>query len=94
TEILPPSIFHIPADLEPDKELTDWLKEQGADTDTIEKFVTEDYTLNDILNDVTKEDLRYLRLRGGVLCRIWRAIQKHRVREQRRQQRGSDNMEA
>ncbi|KAG7487358.1 hypothetical protein MATL_G00022380 [Megalops atlanticus] len=91
SEIVPPSIFHIPADLEPDKELTDWLKEQGADADSIEKFVMEDYTLNDVLNDVTKEDLRYLRLRGGVLCRIWRAIQKHRGREQRRQQRGGDN---
>ncbi|XP_036376653.1 LOW QUALITY PROTEIN: mitogen-activated protein kinase kinase kinase 15 [Megalops cyprinoides] len=93
SEIVPPSIFHIPADREPDKELTDWLKEQGADADTIEKFVMEDYTLNDVLNDVTKEDLRYLRLRGGVLCRIWRAIQKHRGREQRRQQRGGDNAE-
>lgn len=33
----PPSIFHIPADHEPDKQLTDWLKEQGADADTIDK---------------------------------------------------------
>ncbi|KAJ8387162.1 hypothetical protein AAFF_G00159740 [Aldrovandia affinis] len=93
TEIIPPSIFHIPADLKPDKELTDWLKEQGADADTIEKFVMEDYTLNDILNDITKEDLRYLRLRGGVLCRIWRAIQKHQAREKRKQPRDGDNME-
>ncbi|XP_048865952.1 mitogen-activated protein kinase kinase kinase 15 isoform X4 [Brienomyrus brachyistius] len=62
-DIHPPSIFHIPADAEPDKELTDWLKELGVDADTIEKFVMEDYTLNDILNDITKEDLRFLRLR-------------------------------
>ncbi|KAG5850377.1 mitogen-activated protein kinase kinase kinase 15 isoform X2 [Anguilla rostrata] len=93
TEMIPPSIFHIPADVEPDKELTDWLKEQGADSDTMEKFVMEGYTLNDVLNDVTKEDLRYLRLRGGTLCRIWRAIQKHRAQEQRRQQRSGENME-
>ncbi|XP_061094243.1 mitogen-activated protein kinase kinase kinase 15 isoform X1 [Conger conger] len=93
TEMIPPAIFHIPADMEPDKELADWLKEQGADSDTIEKFVMEDYTLNDILNDVTKEDLRYLRLRGGTLCRIWRAIQKHRGREQRRQQKSGEKME-
>lgn len=37
TDISPPSIFHIPADHEPDKQLTDWLKEQGADADTIDK---------------------------------------------------------
>lgn len=37
TDISPPSIFHIPADHEPDKQLTDWLKEQGADADTVDK---------------------------------------------------------
>lgn len=37
TDISPPSIFHIPADHEPDKELTDWLKENGANADTIDK---------------------------------------------------------
>uniref|UniRef100_A0A672Q9L1 mitogen-activated protein kinase kinase kinase n=1 Tax=Sinocyclocheilus grahami TaxID=75366 RepID=A0A672Q9L1_SINGR len=71
-----PSIFHIAAHPKPDKKLTDWLKEQGADSDTIDKFVEEDFTLNDILCDVTKEDLRCLR--GGALCRIWKAIQRHR----------------
>uniref|UniRef100_A0A7N6F9C5 mitogen-activated protein kinase kinase kinase n=1 Tax=Anabas testudineus TaxID=64144 RepID=A0A7N6F9C5_ANATE len=81
TDISLPSIFPIPADHEPDKQLIDWLKEQGADADTIEKFVLEEYTLTDILKDVTKDDLRCLRLRGGVLCRIWRAIQRHRERE-------------
>ncbi|KTG35210.1 hypothetical protein cypCar_00021200 [Cyprinus carpio] len=58
-----PSIFHIVAHPEPDKKLTDWLKEQGADSETIDKFVEEDFTLNDVLCDVTKEDLRCLRLR-------------------------------
>uniref|UniRef100_A0A3Q2EAM5 Mitogen-activated protein kinase kinase kinase 15 n=1 Tax=Cyprinodon variegatus TaxID=28743 RepID=A0A3Q2EAM5_CYPVA len=80
-DISPPSILHVSADHEPDKLLTDWLKEQGADPDTIEKFVMEEYTLTDILSDVSKDDLRSLRLRGGVLCRIWRAIQRHRERE-------------
>ncbi|XP_075996543.1 mitogen-activated protein kinase kinase kinase 15 isoform X5 [Genypterus blacodes] len=83
-DISPPSIFHVPADHEPDKQLTDWLKEQGADPDTIDKFVLEEYTLNDLLNDITKDDLRCLRLRGGVLCRMWRAIQRHRERERLR----------
>ncbi|XP_066555150.1 mitogen-activated protein kinase kinase kinase 15 isoform X1 [Amia ocellicauda] len=73
TDIPTPSIFHIPADLEADKELSAWLKEHGADADTIERFVVEDYTLNDVLNDVTKDDLRYLRLRGAVLSNMTRA---------------------
>ncbi|KAM9827738.1 mitogen-activated protein kinase kinase kinase 15 [Neosynchiropus ocellatus] len=83
-EMSPPSIFHIPADHQSDKQLTDWLKEQGADPDTVDKFVLEEFTLTDVLNDVTKDDLRCLRLRGGVLCRIWRAIQRHRERERLR----------
>ncbi|XP_066522845.1 mitogen-activated protein kinase kinase kinase 15 isoform X1 [Hoplias malabaricus] len=79
-----PSIFHIPSEPQADKEMTDWLKEQGADSETIDKFIMEEYSLNDILNDVTKEDLRYLKLRGGILCRIWRAIQRYRSRDQKR----------
>ncbi|KAJ3611086.1 hypothetical protein NHX12_021102 [Muraenolepis orangiensis] len=84
TDLPPPSIFHTPSDHEPDKQLTDWLKDQGADPDTVDKFVMEDYTLNNILSDVTRDDLRSLRLRGGVLCRVWRAIQRHRERERTR----------
>ncbi|XP_015741761.1 mitogen-activated protein kinase kinase kinase 15 isoform X1 [Coturnix japonica] len=61
-----------------DPELTNWLKEQGADLDTIRRFAEEDYTLSTVLNDITKDDLRCLQLRGGVLCRIWNAILIHR----------------
>ncbi|TNN45025.1 Mitogen-activated protein kinase kinase kinase 15 [Liparis tanakae] len=90
-DILPPSIFKIPADHEPDKQLTDWLKEQGADADTVDKFVLEEYTLTDVLAEVTKDDLQCLRLRGGVLCRIWRAIQRHRERERLRPDERSED---
>uniref|UniRef100_A0A3P8UJG9 mitogen-activated protein kinase kinase kinase n=1 Tax=Cynoglossus semilaevis TaxID=244447 RepID=A0A3P8UJG9_CYNSE len=62
-DISPPSIVHIPADHEPDQQLVDWLKEQGADPDTVDKFVLEEYTLIDVLCDITKEDLRFLRIR-------------------------------
>ncbi|XP_004690137.2 PREDICTED: mitogen-activated protein kinase kinase kinase 15 [Condylura cristata] len=65
-----------------DKELVDWLQLQGADANTIEKIVGEGYTLSDILNDITKEDLRYLNLRGGHLCRLWTAVSQHRRRAQ------------
>ncbi|XP_057574451.1 mitogen-activated protein kinase kinase kinase 15 [Hippopotamus amphibius kiboko] len=66
-----------------DKELVDWLQLQGADTKTIEKILEEGYTLSDILNDITKEDLRYLRLRGGLLCRLWTAVSQYRRQAQR-----------
>ncbi|XP_060231073.1 mitogen-activated protein kinase kinase kinase 15 [Meriones unguiculatus] len=52
-----------PDGLGTDRELIDWLQLQGVDANTIEKIVEEDYTLSDILNDITKEDLRSLRLR-------------------------------
>ncbi|KAL1006534.1 hypothetical protein UPYG_G00073530 [Umbra pygmaea] len=81
TDVPSPSIFHVPADRESHKQLVEWLKEQGADLESIDKFLLEEYTLSDVLNDVTKDDLRHLHLRGGVLCRIWRGIQRHRERE-------------
>ncbi|XP_026569965.1 mitogen-activated protein kinase kinase kinase 15 isoform X2 [Pseudonaja textilis] len=61
-----------------DEELIQWLKQQRADSDAIDRFVQEDYTLSDVLNSITKEDLQLLRLRGGLVCRIWNAILKHR----------------
>ncbi|XP_073686682.1 mitogen-activated protein kinase kinase kinase 15 [Garra rufa] len=88
-----PSIFQISTHPDPDKKLTDWLKEQGADSETIDKFVEEDFTLNDVLCDVTKEDLHCLRLRGGVLCRIWKAIQRHRNKGLRKVKNDEGNSE-
>ncbi|XP_007437725.1 mitogen-activated protein kinase kinase kinase 15 [Python bivittatus] len=61
-----------------DEELIKWLKQQRADSDAIDRFVQEDYTLSDVLNSITKDDLQLLRLRGGLVCRIWNAILKHR----------------
>ncbi|XP_015210076.1 mitogen-activated protein kinase kinase kinase 5 isoform X2 [Lepisosteus oculatus] len=57
-----------------DPELSQWLKEHGADDDAVERFLAEDYTLTDILHDVTRDDLKILRLRGGMLCKLWKAI--------------------
>lgn len=90
--------------VEPDAILT------GPDLPAVFQFVLEDYSLSDILDDISKDDLRCLRLRcrpppppppgttlnpavlnhictpslpfrGGVLCRVWRAIQRHRERQ-------------
>ncbi|XP_033860386.2 mitogen-activated protein kinase kinase kinase 5-like [Acipenser ruthenus] len=61
-----------------DPELTNWLKEHDADHDTIERLLAEDYTLTDILHYVTRDDLKGLRLRGGMLCKVWKAIMEFR----------------
>ncbi|XP_029785481.1 mitogen-activated protein kinase kinase kinase 15, partial [Suricata suricatta] len=66
------------------EELIEWLQQKGADASTIEKIVEEGYTLSDILHDLTKEDLRHLRLRGGLLCKLWTAVSQYR-----REARGS-----
>uniref|UniRef100_A0A8B9IS82 mitogen-activated protein kinase kinase kinase n=1 Tax=Amazona collaria TaxID=241587 RepID=A0A8B9IS82_9PSIT len=58
-----------------DPDLISWLTVQGADEATINKvFLAEDYTLMDVLCYVTRDDLKCLRLRGGMLCTLWKAI--------------------
>ncbi|MEQ2314361.1 Mitogen-activated protein kinase kinase kinase 5, partial [Ameca splendens] len=57
-----------------DPELSRWLRLSGADQDAIDRLLNEEYTLNDILHYVTRDDLKSLRLRGGVLCKLWKAI--------------------
>ncbi|XP_016112233.1 mitogen-activated protein kinase kinase kinase 5 [Sinocyclocheilus grahami] len=66
-------------DREGDQELLEWLKHHGADADSIERILAEDYSLDDILHYVTRDDLKALRLRGGVLCKLWSAITEHRT---------------
>uniref|UniRef100_A0A8C1UUW1 mitogen-activated protein kinase kinase kinase n=1 Tax=Cyprinus carpio TaxID=7962 RepID=A0A8C1UUW1_CYPCA len=48
---------------EGDQELLEWLKQHGADADSIERIISEDYSLDDILHYVTRDDLKTLRLR-------------------------------
>ncbi|XP_038655370.1 mitogen-activated protein kinase kinase kinase 5 [Scyliorhinus canicula] len=61
-----------------DPELIDWLREHGADEDTVDRFVADDYTLIDVLKYMTRDDLKCLRLRGGMLCKLWKAIMENR----------------
>ncbi|XP_068197922.1 mitogen-activated protein kinase kinase kinase 5 isoform X2 [Antennarius striatus] len=61
-----------------DPDLTSWLRLYGADQDSIDRILDEEYTLNDILHDVTRDDLKGLRLRGGILCKLWKAITDYR----------------
>ncbi|XP_061563409.1 mitogen-activated protein kinase kinase kinase 5 isoform X2 [Cololabis saira] len=67
-----------PAERHEDPELTSWLRLYGADQDAIDRILNEEYTLNNILHDVTRDDLKCLRLRGGVLCKLWKAITDYR----------------
>lgn len=61
-----------------DSDLINWLRVHGADEDTINRFLAEDYTLMDVLCYVTRDDLKCLRLRGGMLCTLWKAISEFR----------------
>ena len=45
---------------------------------TILRFLEEEYCLEDLFTQVTREDLRRLNLKGGILCRIWNAIESHK----------------
>ncbi|XP_064617996.1 mitogen-activated protein kinase kinase kinase 15-like isoform X2 [Liolophura sinensis] len=65
---------HIEVSPPPDDALTEWLQNAGVDDDCIAKIINEDYTLCDLHDLVTREDLLRLQLRGGVFCRLWRAI--------------------
>nr|CAD7256032.1 unnamed protein product [Timema shepardi] len=61
-----------------DQGLVDWLQVLGLDQGSIERFVMEEYCHDDVLNYVTREDLRRLGLRGGVELRVWRAVTQYR----------------
>uniref|UniRef100_A0A915PW91 mitogen-activated protein kinase kinase kinase n=1 Tax=Setaria digitata TaxID=48799 RepID=A0A915PW91_9BILA len=61
-----------------DDELAQWLRSFGCDDTTIGRIQEEEYTKQDLLDFVTREDLMRLNLRGGVVCRIWRKILQHR----------------
>ncbi|KAK8378621.1 hypothetical protein O3P69_009370 [Scylla paramamosain] len=61
-----------------DMELVLWLQKLGIDRDVIDKFLAEDYTKDDVLCWMSREDLQRMRMRGGVELRIWRSIVQHR----------------
>ncbi|XP_048458677.1 mitogen-activated protein kinase kinase kinase 15 [Rhincodon typus] len=78
TDISVASVQNPPEHNRVDQELTEWLQEQGADLDTINRMCAEGYSLPDVLTHITKDDLRSLQLRGGPICRIWNGILKFR----------------
>ncbi|XP_033214856.1 mitogen-activated protein kinase kinase kinase 15 isoform X1 [Belonocnema kinseyi] len=58
--------------------LVEWLQKLDLDESSIERFLYEEYTFEDVMYHITREDLRRLNLRGGVELRIWKAILQHR----------------
>ncbi|XP_034179583.1 apoptotic signal-regulating kinase 1 isoform X4 [Osmia lignaria lignaria] len=61
-----------------DQALVEWLQNLQIDEASIERFMYEQYTLKDVLEHVSRDDIRRLNLRGGIELRIWQAIMNHR----------------
>nr|XP_050027260.2 mitogen-activated protein kinase kinase kinase 15-like isoform X3 [Dermacentor andersoni] len=65
-------------DVHRDEDLMHWLQDLGMDTECMERFAREQFTKEDVLHLMTRDDLRRLGLRLGPELRIWKAIQQHR----------------
>ena len=61
-----------------DPALVDWLQNLGLSKNAIDRIVNEDLTLSDVLDLMSRDDLKRLGLKAGPELRIWRAILQHR----------------
>uniref|UniRef100_A0A8D2AP06 mitogen-activated protein kinase kinase kinase n=1 Tax=Sciurus vulgaris TaxID=55149 RepID=A0A8D2AP06_SCIVU len=69
-----------PSDALPtDQGLVQWLQELNVDSGTIQTLLNHSFTLHALLTCATRDDLLYTRIRGGMVCRIWRAILAQRA---------------
>ncbi|XP_008058536.2 mitogen-activated protein kinase kinase kinase 6, partial [Carlito syrichta] len=68
-----------PAALSTDQGLVQWLQELRVDSGTIQTLLNHRFTLHVLLTCATRDDLLYTRIRGGMVCRIWRAILAQRA---------------
>ncbi|CAL1538040.1 unnamed protein product [Lymnaea stagnalis] len=64
-----------------DQECVQWLHNLRLDAETIQAVCEEEYTLSDLLELVTWQDIRQLKIKGGHKCRLWRAILEHRSKD-------------
>ncbi|XP_022407778.1 mitogen-activated protein kinase kinase kinase 6 isoform X2 [Delphinapterus leucas] len=69
-----------PAALTVDHGLVRWLQELNVDSGTIRTLLNHSFTLHALLTCATRDDLIYTHIRGGMICRIWRAILAQRAR--------------
>ncbi|XP_032615408.1 mitogen-activated protein kinase kinase kinase 6 isoform X1 [Hylobates moloch] len=68
-----------PTALSTDQGLVQWLQELNVDSGTIQMLLNHSFTLHTLLTYATRDDLIYTRIRGGMVCRIWRAILAQRT---------------
>jgi len=61
-----------------DPELITWLEGLGLNRRSVDLCLAQDLTLSDILELMTRDDLKRLGLKAGPELRIWREILKHR----------------
>ncbi|KRY49973.1 Mitogen-activated protein kinase kinase kinase 15 [Trichinella britovi] len=61
-----------------DDALVNWLKELNVDERSIAILTDHQYTLQDLMEMVTREELLHIGLKGGVCCRLWRSIVSQR----------------
>lgn len=71
-------IKSIKEETQSDSKLTSWLQGLGLHESSQRIFLAEGYTLDDVLYDITQDDLKRIPLKGGTQLRIWRAIKQHR----------------
>uniref|UniRef100_A0A7E4USM4 mitogen-activated protein kinase kinase kinase n=1 Tax=Panagrellus redivivus TaxID=6233 RepID=A0A7E4USM4_PANRE len=68
-----PIIFSGPSDL-PDENLEEFLRRIGCDPSALEILEQNNYTRNDLIDFVNREELISIGIKGGTACRIWREI--------------------
>ncbi|XP_049734376.1 mitogen-activated protein kinase kinase kinase 6 isoform X4 [Elephas maximus indicus] len=68
-----------PAAFPADQGLVQWLQELSVDAVTIQTLLNHSFSLHALLTCVTQDDLSYTHIRGGMVCRIWRAILEQRA---------------
>ncbi|XP_059150113.1 mitogen-activated protein kinase kinase kinase 15-like isoform X4 [Physella acuta] len=64
-----------------DQDLVNWLQNLRLDAQVIQTICEEEYTLNDLLELVTWQDIQHLKMKGGLKCRLWRAVLEHRTKD-------------
>ena len=66
------------SDGQTDPALVKWLENLGLNTKSIDRIISEELTLEDVLDLMSRDDLKRLGLKAGPELRIWRAILQHR----------------
>lgn len=67
-------------EVEVDQRLAQWIQGLGLHESAQKLFLSEGFTLEEVLYDIDINDLHRVGLRGGSEFRIWRAILAHRNR--------------